>query len=385
MQTFDVVILGAGETGTRIANQLTRQKLKVALVPLPHGDEDTLQKLDALLATPSRPAPGAPVPDEAVRVLSTAASPRFLDERRLSINDDEVRFNYVVIAAGCAPRRPSDPNVIRPNASLFQSPPVHATVWGAGPVGVATAMKLARLNSAVELISKYERVLPNEDEAISEFVARQLQQAGVRIARSASDEKFGGVHVQCTGLHPNSDDLNLFAARIYVDPTGRIKTDEQMRTSHPRVYAAGAVTGAPFHLSFERFQADLIAENIPALFFMKHRFMPEPFPTLLPFSTPLARLGLTETQARAKFKDAVAVTQTIEDGFVKLIALRRSGAVVGAHAAGPGADGLILFFDLMQRAEIPVRDIGERHHFPSSPICGAAADAVDRWIDAAGR
>ena len=79
------------------------------------------------------------------------------------------------------------------------------------------------------------------------------------------------------------------------------------------------------------------------------------------------------------------MTETVEDGFVKLVALKRSGLLVGAHLGGSGADLLVLFFDLLMRAEIPLRDVIERHHFPSSPLSDATATAVERWIELAGR
>ena len=46
MQSFDVLILGAGQTGTRIANQLSQKNLKTALVASPNNrNEDYLQRL----------------------------------------------------------------------------------------------------------------------------------------------------------------------------------------------------------------------------------------------------------------------------------------------------------------------------------------------------
>ena len=272
---------------------------------------------------------------------------------------------------------------------LFQTAalPSQATVWGAGPSGVCTAMKIALQGGKVQLMSKHERVLSNEDESLSDFATQQLQKAGVEIIqRTDGVVSSENTNVMCVGLKSNSEQLNTQAAFIYVDPTSeRVKTDELMRTSNPYVYAAGAVTGPPFHLSFERFQADLVSENIIAPFFMQHRFMPEAFPFVIPYSTPLARIGMTEKEAGEKFKDVGVMTQSFENGFVKLIARKRSGLLVGAHVAGVGADGLILFFDLLMRAEITLRDVSERHHFPSSPLSNAAADAVESWIALAGR
>jgi pyruvate/2-oxoglutarate dehydrogenase complex dihydrolipoamide dehydrogenase (E3) component len=389
MQSFDVVVLGAGETGTRIANELSRQNLKTALIAMPGHHQDYLQRLIEAVSAPANQAsnPSRPVP-AAVTLISANAPPRFADERHLLVDGEKIQFKNAVLATGCVPRPVADArNPVTP-VDYFNAPPQSSTVnvWGAGAVGVCAAMKIAGLGGLVRLISKHERVLPSEDVATSEFVAQQLRRAGVQIVADTEAETAATFDLLCAGLKSQSDDLDLRAALIYADPaTGAVKTDELMRTSNPRVYAAGAVTGPPFHLSFERFQSDLIAENITASVFMQHRCMPEAFPSTIPFPTPLARIGLTEQEATAKFKDAAAITQTFGSGFVKLVGRKRSALLLGAHAAGAGADGLILFFDLMMRAEITLRDVAERHHFPTSPISNAAADAVERWITLAGR
>jgi dihydrolipoamide dehydrogenase len=390
MRTFDVLILGAGQTGARIANQLLSQNLKIALVSLPNGSEDHLQKLVASISChPERSEGSSPVAqnDNIVRIHA-ADFPHFLDEHRVSVNGEEFHFKNVVLATGCVSRAVAGvANPLTP-VEFFGSAPSMGpvTVWGAGALGICAAMKAARAGRTVRLISKHERVLPSEDGAMSDFAAQQLRQAGIEILRASAGAPSAGDNVVCVGLKPVSDELNLKAAFVYADPqTGRVKTDQAMRTSHPRVFAVGAVTGPPFHLNFERFQADMVADNMSAAFFMKRRFMPEMFPSLIPFSVPLARIGDTEHDARAKFKDAEAVTRPTDDGFVKLIARKRSGLLAGAHVAGAGADGLILFFDLLMRAEITLRDVSERHHFPATPLGNAAAEAVETWIGLAGR
>ncbi len=398
MQSFDVLILGAGLTGTRIANQLSQKNLKTALVSLPDKNEDYLQQLVAAISCHPERSEGPPsleagdssplAQNDNVHRIETQRFPFFLSERSVSVNDEEIRFKDAVLATGCGPRLVPDMNNALTPIELFQMPslPSQTTIWGAGPSGVCAAIKIARRGGKIRLQSKHERVLPNEDETLSDFATQQLQKAGVEIARAGEAVAATDPNVMCIGLKPHSDELKTKAAFIYVDPSsGRVKTDVLMRTANPHVYAAGAVTGPPFHLNFERFQAELVVENMTAPFFMKHRCAPEAFPVLIPFATPLARIGMTEREASKKFKDVGVVIQPFDNGVVKLIALKRSGLLVGAHVAGAGADGLILFFDLLMRAEIPLRDIGERHHFPSSPLSNATAEAVERWIALAGR
>jgi dihydrolipoamide dehydrogenase len=350
---------------------------------MPRQHADYLQQVVSQLSA-AEPLAGDPIPETTdYSMVEPEQSPRFNSEKSLIINDEEIFFKHAVLACGASPVSPSEfPKAVTP-LEILSSPVIasRCLVVGGGPLGISTAGKLAEKKTYVELLARHGRVLPNEDPALSSFAANRLEQAGVRIV---SGLQPGETSVNCAGLRANTEDLNLKAARIFAAAAG-VKTDEQMLTSNPNVYAAGAVTGPPFSIALERFQAELVIENMSAPFFMKHRMLPEAIPLAIPFSTPLARIGLTEPEAVAKYKDALTVTQPITGGFLKLIARKRSALVAGVHIAGVGADSLIMYFGLLMRAEIALREVTERHHYPTGLLPSAAAEAINRWVEVAGR
>jgi hypothetical protein len=78
----------------------------------------------------------------------------------------------------------------------------------------------------------------------------------------------------------------------------------------------------------------------------------------------LLTIGLTEKEARVEHKNIVTASVRYGQGLIKLIAKKKSAALVGAHVFGEGAAPLVMYFDLLMRANISLREIEETHHYP---------------------
>ena len=111
----------------------------------------------------------------------------------------------------------------------------------------------ARLGVRVELFELATRVLPNESELASATVAQALTQAGVRIhtGHAVREIKGGGQvvtdqgNIECErvlvalGRQPNTDGMKLADAKVEVDQRGFIVTDNKLRTTNKKIFAAG--------------------------------------------------------------------------------------------------------------------------------------------------
>jgi pyruvate/2-oxoglutarate dehydrogenase complex dihydrolipoamide dehydrogenase (E3) component len=135
-------------------------------------------------------------------------------------------------------------------------------VIGSGPIGCELAQVFARFGAEVDLLEIAPRILGREDEDASRLVAQSLADDGVRIHLGVEikgvapagestilelqlsdgpqklmvDEILVGV-----GRAPNVEGLDLEAAGVEYDPRGGVHVDDRLRTTNPRVFAAGDI------------------------------------------------------------------------------------------------------------------------------------------------
>src|SRR5262249_10148609 len=139
--------------------------------------------------------------------------------------------------------------------------PGHLAVLGGGPIGCELAQAFRRLDAEVTLLSDAAQLLPREDSDAAEILREALVRDGVRLAlgvaitgvRRAGTRKVihyrDGVRenelvadevLVATGRHPSVEGLGLEAAGVRHGADG-IGVDDHLRTSNPRIYAAGDV------------------------------------------------------------------------------------------------------------------------------------------------
>ena len=170
--------------------------------------------------------------------------------------------------------------------------------------------------------------------------------------RSASADEI----LQALGRHPNTEGLGLEAAGV--DLNGRhIGTDEHQATSAPNIFAAGDVAGPHevVHIAIEQGEAAATnaAIHLGKLDSDNQATISYELKLFGVFTEPqVANVGLGEREAKAAGIDAIAATYPFDDhgksmvlgethGFVKLIAERSSGRLIGGAVVGPEASELI--------------------------------------------
>jgi pyruvate/2-oxoglutarate dehydrogenase complex dihydrolipoamide dehydrogenase (E3) component len=197
--------------------------------------------------------------------------------------------------------------------------PPHLMIIGGGYVGLEFGQMFRRYGSEVTIIQRQAQLLPQEDDDVADEIAQILRDDGIKIVlnaqpvRVASDaggrilvtagtpegeRTFAGSHLLAAiGRTPNTDQLNLSAAGIEVDPKGHIKVNERLETTAPGVYALGDVKGGPAftHISYDDFRivrANLLKGGHAST---KGRLVPYTV-----FIDPqLGRVGMSERDARA--------------------------------------------------------------------------------------
>jgi pyruvate/2-oxoglutarate dehydrogenase complex dihydrolipoamide dehydrogenase (E3) component len=197
--------------------------------------------------------------------------------------------------------------------------PSHLIVLGGGYVGLEMAQAYRRFGSRVTVIEAGPRIMSREDPEIAEELQRILGSGSMQFVlaaaitgvrgRSGDDvgvtlrTAFGERTIEgsdilvAAGRVPNTDGLGLERAGVELDERGYIRVNERLETSAPGVWAIGECAGSPHftHASVDDFR--IIRDNLAGgSRSTRDRLVPYCMFT----DPPLARVGLSESEARAQ-------------------------------------------------------------------------------------
>ncbi|MCK8610117.1 dihydrolipoyl dehydrogenase [Agromyces sp. C10] len=119
----------------------------------------------------------------------------FVDDETIEVQDAgdvrRLRFRHAIVATGSEVRMlpgvtRSDRVVTYEEQVLADRVPESMTIIGAGPIGVEFAYLLRSFGADVTLVEALDRVLPLEDADVSKEIAKQLRRIGIRIATGAT-------------------------------------------------------------------------------------------------------------------------------------------------------------------------------------------------------
>jgi len=308
---------------------------------------------------------------EGVEVI--AGTGKFVGPDRIAVGGDVKRFRHAMIATGAAPVVPPIPG-LDASAPLTSDSlwdlaelPSRLVVLGGGPIGVELGQAFARLGSQVTLVEMADRVLPRDDEAASDVVARSLIADGVDVRASTTATRveqqgdgfslvverdgqetslpFDRILV-AVGRRPNVEGLGLSEAGVELNERRAVKVDKRLRTSNRRIYAGGDVTMLlPFTHTAGTHGATVVQN---ALFGLRRTVDHARIPWVTFTSPEVATVGLSAAEARQRFGDRAvvrkadhakldrAITAGETDGFAMLIGDPK-GRLVGATVVGPRA------------------------------------------------
>jgi dihydrolipoamide dehydrogenase len=249
--------------------------------------------------------------------------------------------------------------------------PRRLCVIGGGVIGLELGTVYRGLGSELTVVEALPQLLTGIDPDCTQVVERKLLKRGVRIHKSAKalgcervpdgslrvQVQVGGKteQVECdvllvaVGMRPNGRGLGLEQVGVEVDGRGFVPTDAQGRTNVPWVYAIGDVTAPPMLAHKASKEGEVVAEVIAG-----HRAAKDwvTVPGAVFTDPEIATAGMTSEEARAKGHDtlvgkfpfaalgrALAMGET--DGFVKVVADKPTGRVLGVHIVGPTATDLV--------------------------------------------
>lgn len=281
-------------------------------------------------------------------------------------------------------------------------------VVGAGVIAVELAGILKDLGKEVTLLKHSDQILRRCDEDIKKRVRQVVKKKkiatvdhfriddvvkedGRLLVRGSSEGKEVAVVcdrlILAASMVPILEGYGLEGSGVSYSDRG-ISVDRNMMTSLDGVYAIGDCTGGMMLAHLAEYQALSAVEHMSGREFYVD---PAKVPSCIFFDPEIAEVGLTEEEAVSKGHDVVvgrvffaangmALAMDRSDGFVKVVADRSDGRILGVHIMGPEAATMISEAALAVAKDMTVKDVAYTVH-PHPTLSECFKDALFRILE----
>jgi len=298
---------------------------------------------------------------------------KLIDKNTISVNGENLTADTIVLSPGGEPSVPkiegAKYGITSDGFFELNELPKRVAVVGGGYIGVELAGVLNSLGSEVSLFVRSQKLLNGFDELIQSSLENDYREHGIKIEFGTSIDKiskdktlhtnkgdFSGYEqiIWTVGRDPLTQHLGLENAGVKTDQRGFILTNKFQKTNIDNIYALGDATGraplTPVAIAAGRRLSDRLYNN------MKNRRLSyENIPTVVFTHPPIGTIGMTEEEARKKFKNvkvyqsqftpmADALSDHKTTTALKLVCVNNNEKVVGCHIMGHGADEMLQGF-----------------------------------------
>jgi dihydrolipoyl dehydrogenase len=330
---------------------------------------------------------------------------------------DSYQAKHIIIATGARPR--VFPG-LEPDKKLVwtyfeamnpDKMPKSLLVIGSGAIGVEFASFYRTLGAEVTIVEVLPQILPVEDTEIAAFARKAFERQGIKILTATKvtkldkkadsvtatiDDGKGGTSqltvdrvISAVGVVGNIENLGLEKLGVKTE-RGTIVIDGYCKTSVPGIYAIGDVAGPPMLAHKAEHEGVICVEAIKGL--KPHPMDKNLIPGCTYCNPQVASVGLTEARAKEKKLDirvgrfpfvgnGKAIALGEDQGLVKVIFDKKTGALIGAHMVGAEVTELIQGYVIAMNLETTEEELMHTI-FPHPTISETMKEAV---LDAYGR
>ena len=384
-----------------IAHDIKRiSKFGLASEPIELNTDNVMQHVRAVVQADAYSHPPESYKAEGIDVIFGA--PKFIDSHHIVIGSQTISANKFIVCTGSHTFIPEieglDQIEYLTNETIFSlnELPKSMIILGGGPISAEMCCALNRLGVKVTVVEKSRHILMREEDDLANRLMDSLRDEGVRFI---TEHKIGSVELQddkivatvygsqgeseeitadalliAAGRRPNLDDLDLKDAGVEYNEKG-IKVDKHLRTTAKNIYAAGDVVAPYLFTHIAEYEAVIATSNACLPIKRKPNYDNVPWCT---FTDPeLARVGMTEDQARKKYAGKVKVyswdhkdvdrakTDLAVNGVTKVVCDNK-GKILGIHILGHGAAELMHEGQLARTLGIKFSKIAQViHAYPS--------------------
>jgi glutathione reductase (NADPH) len=318
---------------------------------------------------------------------------RFIDAHTVEVNGQRMTAPHIVIATGGVPMVPDLPGaelgITSDDFFTLERRPQRVAVVGSGYIACELASAFHELGSEVELFIRKDHLLTHFDVMLGKSLMRETRaqgmtihehvvpavvkdQSGLKTLVATDGREFAGFDVLlwAIGRSANVSQLDLKLAGVDIEAGNFVPTDEFQNTNISGVYAIGDVTGraalTPVAIAAGRRLSDRLF-NGKTDRHLDYRLIA----TVVFTHPPIGTVGMSESEARAKYGDAVkvyiaeftpmyhALTTRKTHTDMKLVCVGPEQKIVGCHVIGTGADEMMQGFAVAIRMGATKRDFDD--------------------------
>ena len=285
--------------------------------------------------------------------------------------------NFIIATGSSSMERPGitvdEKKIVTSTGALSLSAvPKTMLVIGGGYIGLEMGSVWSRLGTKVTVVEKLDRIVPTMDGEIATEFMKSLEKQGLefKLSHKVVATKSGSKDVEVTmeseqdkkqvkdkfnvvlmsiGRKPNTEELNLEKIGVKLNDQQAIEVDQQFKTSVDGIYAIGDVAPGPMLAHKAEEEGIACVEIING---QKTHMNYDTIPAIVYTNPEVASVGKTEEQlkeSKTEYKvgkfpfmaNGRALTTSESEGFVKILADKKTDAILGAHIIGHDAGQLV--------------------------------------------
>lgn len=307
----------------------------------------------------------------------------------------DIEFSQLLLATGANPAMPPIEGLADANPLTSDSVwdltelPGRLAILGGGSIGCELGQAFARLGSTVTIVEGESRLIPREDAKASEILTSALEADGVTVRTGAKvtrvsapngaggslflDDDFAVDFDQllvAVGRSPRTKGIGLEAADVEVGERGMVTVDDLFRTTNPRIWAAGDLTGHPQFTHLAGNHGSAAASNAVL---GTRRKASSAVPRVTFTDPEVAGVGVSTQDVPEGMRLIViehadvdrAVAEGQLNGFSSIV-IDKSGTIMGATVVGPRAGESLGELTLAVTKGLKTRDVaGVVHPYPT--------------------
>ncbi|MHB8507310.1 MAG: mercury(II) reductase [Candidatus Dormibacteria bacterium] len=301
----------------------------------------------------------------------------FVDKHTVDCGGAHITADQFIIATGASPDIPDveglkDAGYLTSTTALeLRELPGELIVIGASSIGLELGQLFLHLGSRVTLLQRSGRIASREEPEVSEAIQAVFAEEGatvltgmtlkrvrrdgdrrvVTFERDGREEEVSGDQLLvATGRRPKTAGLGLEKVGVEVTKSDAVRVDASLRTTNPRIWAIGDVSGNPQFVYAAAYEGSMAARNALQQADLEVDF--SAMPRIIFTSPVIAAAGLTDEQAARQGFDCECRVLPMEyvpralvnrdtRGFVKIVAEAGSGRILGATVVADGAGDVI--------------------------------------------
>lgn len=292
-------------------------------------------------------------------------------------SSEVIEAKYTIIATGSKPSNlpfikiDKEKIITSTEALKLKEVPKHLIVIGGGVIGLELGQVYSRLGAQVSVVEYLDRIIPGMDAGLSKELTKVLKKQGIKFYTShkvKSVERNGAdVQVQAenakgetitldgdyalisVGRRPYTDGLNADKAGVKINERGQVEVNDHLQTNVPNIYAIGDVVKGAMLAHKAEEEGVFVVETIAG---QKPHINYNLIPGVVYTWPEVAGVGKTEEQLKADGIEYKAGTFNFRalgrsrasmdtDGFVKILADKKTDEILGMHIIGARAADLI--------------------------------------------